>query len=131
MMSTESSSPWPSSVQWYRCLVEMCENYQVQYKSQYQAEDYITYLVGLDRLAELQTREGASVSVVADVLHRMDKVMYKILLVYITCTYIQGLYELGQLTGVDQGVLSHLRGQLYLGADHLLVKRAIKDPHRY
>ena len=57
-------------------------------------------------------REGATASVLADILHRMD----------------QTLYELGSISPPpSQNLLSHYKGQLYLGCATLLIKRAVKD----
>ena len=57
-------------------------------------------------------REGGTASVLADILHRMD----------------QALYEFGSITPPPaQNLLSHFKGQLYLGCATLLVKRAVKD----
>ena len=59
------------------------------------------------------TREGGTACVLADILHRMD----------------QALYEFGSITTPpSQNILSHFKGQLYLGCATLLAKRAINDP---
>lgn len=57
-------------------------------------------------------REGGTASALADILHRMD----------------QALYEFGSISPPQsQNLLSHFKGQLYLGCATLLVKRAVND----
>ena len=66
----------------------------------------------MDRLGDILAREGATASVLADVLHRMD----------------QALYEFGSISPPpSQNLLSHYKGQLYLGCATLLIKRTVKD----
>ena len=57
-------------------------------------------------------REGGTASALADILHRMD----------------QALYEFGSISPPQsQNLLSHFKGQLYLGCATLLIKRAVND----
>ena len=108
----EQRQPWPASREWYSCMVEMSENYQVQYRHKCTFEFYTVYLVSLDRLVDIMAREGGAASVLADILHRMD----------------QALYEFGSITPPpSQNILSHFKGQLYLGCATLLIKRAVND----
>ena len=57
-------------------------------------------------------REGATASVLAAILHKMD----------------QALFEFGAITPPpSHDLLSHFKGQLYLGCATLLIKRAVND----
>ena len=57
-------------------------------------------------------REGGTASALADIFHRMN----------------QALYEFGSISPPQsQNLLSHFKGQLYLGCATLLVKRAVND----
>ena len=89
----EQKHSWISCRDWYSCVVEMCENYQVtssqytinkfiislslkvQFKMKLDSLFYSLYLGSLDRLFDIQMREGAGASVCAEILHRMDQAM--------------------------------------------------------
>lgn len=109
----EQRRPWPGSRDWAACLVEICENYKIQFPSKCDCKFYTLYLSSLARLVELQARQGATASLLADLLHRLDQ-------------------NLEQFGGVEPApprpLLSHFRSQLYLGCAVLLTKRALKDP---
>ena len=51
---------------------------QVQYRTQCQTPFYTQYLAGLDRLADIQARERVAASNMADTLHRMDQVTWRV-----------------------------------------------------
>ena len=109
----EAGLPWPQSKDWYLALVEMAENYQVQYKSKCGAGFYQVYISGLDRLVGLLMRDNSATSLIADNVHRMD----------------QAVHELGQCNNnPNQSSLQHLRGQLALNCAALIAKRALKEP---
>ena len=91
-------------------LISYCV--KVQYRHKCTSEFFTIYLASLDRLVDIMAREGATASVLANILHRMD----------------QSLYEFGSITPPpSQSLLSHFRGQLFLGCATLLIKRAVKD----
>ena len=70
---------------------------------------YTVYVGSLDRLVDIMAREGCTASALADILFRMD----------------QALYEFGTITPpLSQNLLSHCKGQFYLGCATLLIKRA-------
>ena len=110
----EAALPWPQSKDWYSALVEMAENYQVQFKQKCGVAFYQVYISGLDRLACLHMRENSATSVVADTVHRMD----------------QAVHELSQCNNPNPSgsILQHLRGQLALNCAALIAKRALKEP---
>ena len=109
----EAGLPWPQSKDWYSALVEMAENYQVQFKQKCGAAFYQVYISGLDRLVGLHMRENSATSVIADTLHRMD----------------QAVHELSQCNNPSTSCsLQHLRGQLALNCAALIAKRALKEP---
>ena len=109
----EQRRPWPDSRDWAACLVEICENYKIQFPTKCDTKFYTLYLSSLARLVELQARQGAAASLLADLLHRLDQ-------------------ALEQFGGVEPApprpLISHFRAQLYLGCAVLLTKRALKDP---
>ena len=84
----------------------------MQFKSKCDTKFYSLYLASLDRLCDIQLREGAGASVAADILFRMDQ-------------------ALADFTSISpppqQKVVSHFKGQFYFGCANLLVKRAVKD----
>ena len=109
----EAGQPWPQSKDWYSALVEMAENYQVQFKPKCGAAFYQVYISGLDRLVGLHMRENSATSVIADTVHRMD----------------QAVHELSQCNNPSASCsLQHLRGQLALNCAALIAKRALKEP---
>ena len=85
---------------------------QAQYRHKCTTEFYTVYLASLDRLVDIMAREGATASVLADILHKMD----------------QALYEFASIIPPpSQNLLSHFKGQLYLGCATLVIMRALKD----
>ena len=83
---------------------------QVQHRAACDSKFYSFYLGGMDRLFDIQTREGAGASLLADILHRMDL----------------ALKELCSLP-VPHTTLSHWSSQFLLNCASLLTKRAVKD----
>ena len=85
---------------------------QVQFKNKCDVKFYVLYLSSLDRLSDIQMREGAGASVCAEILHRMDLAMT-------------------DFTAVSpppqQNILSHFKGQFFFGCANLLIKRSVKD----
>ena len=66
----------------------------------------------MDRLCDIQLREGAGASVCAEILHRMDLAMTDLCAVS---------------PPPRQEVISHFKGQLFFSCANLLIKRASKD----
>ena len=84
--------------------------FKVQFKTNCDTKFYSLYLGSLDRVFDIQMREGAGASVCADILYRMD----------------QSLKEFSSVSPPAKP-MSHFKGQLYYNAATMLVKRAVKD----
>ena len=83
---------------------------QVQFRAKCDTKFSTLYLASLDRLFDIQMREGAGASVCAEILHRMD-------------------LALADLAAVSPApsLVSHFKGQLYHNCANLLIKQAAKD----
>jgi len=112
----ENMMPWPENKDWYSCIAELAENFQLQFRTKCGHEFYIEYISCLDRLMDLEFRAGATASAAAEILHKLDQVLH--------------LADQLPASGQPQAwpaLMAHFRGQLYLHAATLLFRRSQKE----
>jgi len=113
-VKVEEKRPWPTSLPWYRTLLELLENYKIAYKGNLGKDFYGEYLSALDATVHLEILEGLQYSRIAELVSTMDRAI-------LDANHSQ--------VPPEKPVVEHHQAQLYLHAARLIYRKLTKDIH--